>query len=81
MYARTDHETGKYWPSATPGTFKQYFADRAPGSLSFTVEFSRFKWWNRSFGAYVPTEDWHARQFARDAVPAINEFFGGRPAD
>ena len=76
MYARTDHEApGRYWAHDAEGTFKQYFYETT-GAPSYTVEFSRFMWWNRAAKAYEPYRPEHPARFAGQFIDAIAEFCG-----
>lgn len=74
LYARTDHEApGRYWGHEAEGTFKEYFY-RTTGTLSYTIEFSRFMWWNRAAKAYEPYRPEHPARFAGQFIDAVAEF-------
>jgi hypothetical protein len=79
MYARTDHEIAKYWASRTAAghmTCKEAFYRATDTPLSFTVEFSRHMWWDRTSQSYVAPRPDHPRRWAHDMAPAMVEFLG-----
>lgn len=76
MYARTDHEVGRYWCHQLPfGMCCKEAFHELTGGLGFTVEFSRYKWWSREKQAYEPTHPDHPRRFAHDAARAVADWF------
>lgn len=80
LYRNTDHvdpAEEHFWAHQTGGrTMTTAFKEISGGGLASTVEFSRFIWWDRAVGAYVPAEVGHPERFGRDLAVALADYFG-----
>lgn len=76
MTSRTNHEVASYWRHQLPFGLccKGCFHEMTQG-MGFTVEFSRFKWWNLEKQAYEPTRPEHPSRFAHEAAQAVVDWF------
>lgn len=79
LYQATDHEqpgVKQHWTHRTGGrTFTTTFRDLT-GGLAHTIEFSRFKWWDRKTNQFIPAHPDHPTRFGRDFPNAVHDFFG-----